>query len=309
MELYQLHSFVTVAHEKHLTRAAEKLHTSQPSVSAHIKALEEEFGQALFLRTPRGMSLTAAGTLLYKKARAILTEVQSLAALAENLRQQPTGSITIGLNRNSEFLRIPTLYQKLHHTYPHIEITLHQAISGSILKMIRGNELDCGFILGDCNDTGLISLPLARLKLRVVGPANLEKQLSTAKQSELADFPWIGTPKDCPYTQIMEKFFHTHGITPHTEMLADQQSAIISMIEAGVGLSFMLEEEAIVAEKQGRISIWQQGDFPIDLSFVFREKNQHSPVIHAVTSEIITLWNHPHKRSASFQKPHPPAQY
>lgn len=299
MELYQLHSFVTVADQKHLTRAAEKLHTSQPSVSAHIKALEEEFGQALFLRNPRGMDLTSAGALLHQKARAILAEVQSLTALAENLRQQPTGSIRIGLNRDSEFLRISFLYKQLHRKYPHIKIRLHQSISGSILKMIRNDELDCGFILGDCNGSDLISLPLARLKLLVVGPVRLKNQLDTARQSDLATLPWIGTPKDCPYTQIMEKFFHTHGITPHTEMLVDQQSAIISMIEAGVGLSFMLEEEAVPAAEQGRIALWQGGDFPIDLSFVSREKDRHSPVSQAVINELMHLWQKHPKDSVS----------
>ena len=61
MELYHLRTFVTVAEEGHLTRASERLFTSQPAVSAHIKALEEELGVTLFDRTPRGMQLTPAG--------------------------------------------------------------------------------------------------------------------------------------------------------------------------------------------------------------------------------------------------------
>ncbi len=68
MELYQLRSFITVAGENHLTRAAQKLNTSQPAVSAHIKALEEEFGFSLFVRTPKGMQLTPGGQALCTKA-------------------------------------------------------------------------------------------------------------------------------------------------------------------------------------------------------------------------------------------------
>jgi len=61
MELYQLKTFVTVAEEGHLTRAAERLFTSQPAISAHIKSLEEELGVTLFHRTPKGMQLTTEG--------------------------------------------------------------------------------------------------------------------------------------------------------------------------------------------------------------------------------------------------------
>ena len=72
MELYQLKTFVAVAKEGHLTRAAKSLHTSQPAVSAHIKALEAELEIALFDRTPKGMDLTAAGKRLLDQAQTIL---------------------------------------------------------------------------------------------------------------------------------------------------------------------------------------------------------------------------------------------
>ena len=291
MELYQLQSFVTVARENHLTRAAETLHISQPAVSAHIKALEEEFRQPLFIRSPRGMTLTPAGKLLCKKAQKILTEIKALVALGENLQHQPSGSIRIGLNRYSEFLRITALYQQLRDTYPHIELSLHQAISGAILKMIRKNELDCGFILGDCGGEDLHQILLAQLKLRVVGPVALKDKLFHASQAELAELPWIGTPADCPYSRVMEMFFHRQGITPRTEVIADQQSAITSMVEAGVGLNFMLEEEAVKAEQMGQLIIWQGGSFPIELSFCYRQAEKHSPRIQAISETISKLWH------------------
>lgn len=290
MELYQLQSFVTVARENHLTRAAEALHISQPAVSAHIKALEEEFHQPLFTRTPRGMALTSAGKLLCKKAKKILSEIDALAALGEKLQHQPSGNIRIGLNRYSEFLRITSLYQQLRDTFPYINLSLHQAISGTILKMIRKNELDCGFILGDCGGDDLCQLLLAQLKLRVVGPVDLKDKLVNASQAELAELPWIGTPVNCPYTRIMEMFFHRQGIKPRTEVIADQQSAITSMIEAGVGLNFMLEEEAVNAEQMGQLIIWQGGSFPIELSFSYRETDKHSPRIQAITGIITAIW-------------------
>jgi len=237
------------------------------------------------------MTLTSGGKLLCKKAKKILAEIDALAALGENLQHQPSGSIRLGLNRYSKFLRITALYQQLRDTYPHIELRLHQAISGTIIKMIRRNELDCGFILGDCGGDDLRQLLLAQLKLRIVGPVNLKDKLVNASHAELAELPWIGTPEDCPYSRIMEMFFHRQGIKPRTEVVADQQSAITSMVEAGVGLNFMLEEEAVKAEQMGQLIIWQGGSFPIELSFTYRETDRHSPRIQAITEIITEIWH------------------
>ena len=290
MELYQLQSFVTVARENHLTRAAEILHISQPAVSAHIKALEEEFGQSLFTRTPRGMSLTPGGKLLWEKAKEILAEVDALTQLSLNLQDQPAGTVRVGLNRYSEFLRTTLLYQQLQNNYPHIELRFHQAISGSILKMIRNNELDCGFVLGSCGEEDLQRIVLAQLKLRVVGPRKMQDKLAEASRADLAELPWIGTPEDCPYSTIMDIFFHRQGLKPRTEVVADQQSAITSMVEAGIGLNFMLEEEAVEAEKQEKIAVWRGGSFPIELSFTYRAKDTDSSRTQAVVEVIRAIW-------------------
>ena len=78
MELYQLRSFAAVAELAHLTRAAEKLHISQPAVSAQIKALEDELGVILFERTPQGMLLTAAGRKLLPEAEKVVAAAQAV---------------------------------------------------------------------------------------------------------------------------------------------------------------------------------------------------------------------------------------
>ncbi|HXU65990.1 MAG TPA: LysR family transcriptional regulator, partial [Casimicrobiaceae bacterium] len=78
MELYQLRSFAAVAELGHLTRAAERLHVSQPAVSAQIKALEDELSVLLFERGATGMALTAAGRALLPEALRVIAATQSL---------------------------------------------------------------------------------------------------------------------------------------------------------------------------------------------------------------------------------------
>ncbi len=291
MELYQLRSFVTVAREGHLTRAANRLNVSQPAVSAHIKALEEEVGLPLFLRTPTGMQLTAGGRQLSVRAAEILQKADEFISLGERLSEQPAGVLRIGLNRGAEFLRISQLYQQLRSSYPKLEIILHQSVSGTIIRMIRIKELDCGFILGSYDGDDLRLVELARFKLRVVGPVALREKLSLADHAGLAGFPWIGIPDDAPYHRIMQRYFVDQGMELATEVVADQQSAILSMIESGVGVSFMLDTEAVAAEEQGRLAIWPGGSFPIELFFVYRTRDRQSLKVQVVTKMITRLWS------------------
>ncbi|MBL4683385.1 MAG: LysR family transcriptional regulator [Nannocystaceae bacterium] len=88
MSLVQLESFVAVAEEGHVGRAAQRLHVSQPPLSRRIQALEDELGVTLFLRTPRGMTLRPEGQRLLGHARAILARVDAVRRDVG-----PTGSV------------------------------------------------------------------------------------------------------------------------------------------------------------------------------------------------------------------------
>jgi DNA-binding transcriptional LysR family regulator len=290
MELYQLRSFVAVARENHLPRAAERLNISQPAVSAHIKALEQEFDLVLFERTPTGMRLTEAGRKLVQEAKQVLQQVQGVSQRAAELRDSPGGVVRIGLNRSADFLRITPLYKQLHRNWPGIEVVLHQAVSATVLKMVVSGELDCGFMLGPCRHPDLHALELAVYRLRVVGPASFAQRLDASDLTGLADFPWIGIPEDGPYARIMEKYFYSRGIRLKTGVIADQQSAILSMVQSGAGLSFMLEEEAFSAQERERIAIWPGGSFPIGLFFISRKSDSEVGAVQAVVREIRTIW-------------------
>ena len=89
MELYQLRSFVIVAEEKNVSKAAKRLFTTPPSVNAHIKDLETEWNVALFDRTARGMKITEQGEILKEKAQQTLQAAQDLAKPCHSFSEKP----------------------------------------------------------------------------------------------------------------------------------------------------------------------------------------------------------------------------
>src|SRR5262245_27783713 len=106
MELYQLRSFAAVAELGHLTRAAEKLHISQPALSAQIKALEDELGVALFERTPSGMLLTPAGQTLLPEAAKVVSAAVALRTQAKAISGEIGGRARVGTLADPDFLRL-----------------------------------------------------------------------------------------------------------------------------------------------------------------------------------------------------------
>src|ERR1700730_1893012 len=109
MELYQLRTFLIVAEEGSITRAAKRLFTTPPSISAHIKMLEDEWSVILFRRTAKGMEITEKGEILRTKAEATLLAAQDLSNHATELLECLMGSLRIGLTASATFLRIPRI--------------------------------------------------------------------------------------------------------------------------------------------------------------------------------------------------------
>lgn len=290
MELYHLKTFVTVAEEQHLTRAAERLFTSQPAISAHIKALEEELGVILFDRTPKGMQLTPAGEQLLERAQRALAAAGDFIHHAKGLQDELLGNVRIGLNSDPGFLRLIELQARLSERYPRLEVEFLAGSTGTNIPNLRVGKLDAAFVSGECDDPLLESYVLREEDLAVAVPASLRGRITSFDIQALARQPWVYTSPDCVHYGVMRALFEAHGCEPLKTVLANQEDTLRAMVVAGVGLGIMRRSDVERDEKEG-LTFALPLELPsVSLRFAHLRKRANDPIIRAVVGELSALW-------------------
>jgi len=291
MELYQLRTFVAVAEEGNLTRAAERIFASQPAVSAHVKALEEELGLPLFVRTPRGMQLTDAGRSLKFKADSILHAAEDMLTQARGLRRELTGELTIALNSDPEFLRTAELISVMAETHPKIKIKLTQSHSALILKAVRDRKLDAGFSFFENPYAEVTGVRLKDVPVRVVAPAAWAADVRGKSIDQLALMPWILPDDTCPFMKVVKGVFEDSGICPKTFITADEEAVICQLVAAGKGISVLKESGADRLCADGLAVICDAGPrLSLSISFVHPKNREHDPLIMALAEAVASVW-------------------
>ena len=290
MELHHLRTFVAVAEEGHLTRAAERLFTSQPAISAHIKALEEELDVALFERTPRGMQLTAAGGLLLDDARRTLAAAGELLQRARGLHDQLIGSVRIGLNNDAGFLRLPQLQVWLQARHPRLELEFVAGSTAANVPQLRVGRLDAAFISGERVDPLLAAWALCDEELAVAVPARLQEAVGDGAIAALASQPWVYTSEDCPHYQVMLGLFAAHACRPARTLVANQEDAVAAMVRAGVGLGILRREQVEAIQPPGAVFALPRQLPRVKLRFALLARRADDPLLRALLAGIAAVW-------------------
>lgn len=146
MELRHLRYFLAVAVEGHFGRAAEKLHIVQSALSMQIRALEEELGALLFIRTSRRVELTEAGQLLVIEAQRTLAQAARAKDVVYKSANGEIGSVRIGFSGNAAFIgKLSADLRAFHRQFPKVEIELHEFSAQKQADAIIAGVLDVGY--------------------------------------------------------------------------------------------------------------------------------------------------------------------
>ena len=290
MELYQLRSFAAVAESGHLTRAADRLHISQPALSAQIKALEDELGVALFERLSSGMELTPAGRRLLPEAHKVVAAAQVLRSQASAFKGKVAGRVSVGTVSDPEFIRVGDLLAQAVDTFPLLEIELHNEVSGAAFEKVRDGALDASFYYGSLTHPAVAAMPLRNFAYRVVAPVSWRERVENAPWDEIVAMPWVMTPPISTHSTLAGVLFHEHGVSPARRVEADHEAVIKSLVVAGLGVSLMREDLAIEAVAAGEVVLWGDQRLETTLSFVYLAEREDEPVVRALREVLDRVW-------------------
>jgi len=290
MELYQLRTFAAVAELGHLTRAAERLHVSQPAVSAQIRALEEELGMPLFERGATGMTLTSAGSKLLPLATRVIGAATDLKSHALSLKGEVAGHLRVGTLSDPDYLRLGDLLARAIERHPLLQLELRHEVTGTAFAKVRDGELDASFYYGPLHHAAVVSTPLRPMAYRVVVPAAWRDRIDGGSWAPIAALPWVMTPPISSHHGLATELFETHGQTPETIVEADNESVVRSLVVAGLGAGLMREDLAIDAERAGEVVRWPGARLATTLQFLHPRERSEEPAIAALLALVEETW-------------------
>jgi DNA-binding transcriptional LysR family regulator len=252
MTLRQLEVFVAVAQAQSFRRAAERLHTSQPALSQHVRELETELGTRLLDRLRRAVLVTDAGRLLLDHAHRVFATLESAREGIGELRGLQRGSLLVGASTTPGIYVLPRVIGTFHRRHPGVALNLRIANSRTIEERVRANELDLGVVGGHGLVPGEACLAAGLLDelVLVVSPAHPWARRRQIAPGELATAPLLFREEGSATRQVTERALQRAHTTYRPTMELDHTEAIKQAVMAGLGAAFV-SVHAIRGEVEG----------------------------------------------------------
>lgn len=244
VELRHLRYFVAVAHEGHITRAAEKLHMQQPPLSQQIKALEAEIKAPLFVRLPRGVALTDAGRSFLVDAEAILASVDSARARAQRTARGEVGRIAVGFTTSAPFHPlVARAIRAFRETRPDVSFGLEESSSAEMVSALREERLDIAFIRAGLADPGGIAVhELLAEDMAAALPAGhplIKRASLTLKDLAHENFILYRRPDGRGLYDVIIAACAEAGFSPHVGQEAPRIVSTLNLVAAGLGITIV----------------------------------------------------------------------
>jgi len=242
MELRHLRYFVGVAEMENVSRAALKLHVSQPALSAQIRDLEDEIGFQLLERTAKSVRLTKAGRAFLDEARAVLQRADEAVKKARSIAAEPS-ELQIGYSPTPVAEILPKTLRAFQRKMPKVHVKLHDWTNQAILDGLRDGRLQLGLIVSPPKASSLRDLRYEELfQDRVcvaVAPQHPFARRRAIPLTEVAAEPLIGlTHEDYPeYYDYLSIAFSKVKQKPRVVEEHDSMAGILSSVEAGTGVA------------------------------------------------------------------------
>ena len=251
LELYRV--FKEVAETGHISVAAKNLYISQSAVSQSVKQLETALQARLFARSPRGVSLTSEGQMLYQYVRSALGLLATGEDKLSQAQQLLLGTLVIGASDTvtSQFL-VPYL-DDFHRLHPGIRLKIVSGRSAKVLSMLKSGAVDIAFASSPA-DSAVESWPCFATHSAFVAGSGYDCDFDHVyTRREIADFPLILLERKASSRVFLEQEFLKHGVTLSPEIELSSRSLLVSLAHIGLGVAGVTLEFVQKALESGDI--------------------------------------------------------
>lgn len=245
MDLRRVRHFAALAETLNFSRAAERLHIAQPALSVSIRKLESELGTRLFERTSSGVVLTASGEATLLEAHRLLHRGDEFVRAARDAAQGTSGQLRIGFVGSAIDRVIPALIPSFRRQYPRVQLVLAQSTSAQIMAMLFEDGLDIGIVRTPLRHAYGAALHFVQRDRFVVAlpAAHPFASASRIRLMDLAAEPFV------MYSRAQSSGLYAYamgacaaaGFTPNVTQEANQITAVLALVESGLGLALVPE--------------------------------------------------------------------
>lgn len=238
LELYRV--FYTVAKHKHMTKASEELHISQPAISQSIKKLEDQLGGTLFLRSNKGMELTEEGKMLYEYVKGALDLINNAENEFTSFKDLSKGVVKIGCSTTLTKLVLINALKDYHLDYPNININITNDLTSNLINDLKLGKLD--FVIFNESNIKETNLNLEKIKELKQGfiynPEFYDDNVNSFE--DLNNVPLILQKEESNSRKLLDYIALQNNIKLIPKMEVVSQELITEFTNIGLGIGFAI---------------------------------------------------------------------
>lgn len=268
--------FITVCETENISRAAERLGISQPSLTLAMQRLENCIGESILERSRKGVNLTRAGQRLHQHALALLEQWENIKTDAVSSVQEVRGTYTIGCHPSVAQNILPFLLPDLYTKHPDLNIKLYHAGSRDITEDVISARADIGYVVNPVQNPDLVIHPLYTGEI-TLWRANTKNRLNNPASDDavlIADFNLMRT-------QDILKQCKAAGIHFNRTIPSDNIDVIKSLVESGCGIGIMPAKDALRNHSQ-MVRIENTPAYRDDHCIIYRYENKKVKGLRAI---------------------------
>ena len=246
MQMRHLQCFMAVAEELHFSRAAKRLHLSQPPLSKHVRQLEQELGVQLFHRNRHSVSLTEAGKVYRGHIQNVFLQLDQGQVAAQRAQAGQTGELRIGFLSALFYDFVPPLLLRYRERFPQVQVSMVEMVPAEQIEALRSGRIDVAFpglapksLFSGLNSRALRIDPWFAC-FHTGHPLARKKQV-WLRELKTESFVLVQRPVSPAFNDAILELCRLSGFTPRVVQTAARAQTLLSLIAAGIGMSLFPE--------------------------------------------------------------------